>query len=46
VYGQGFEALQGAVDEMFERVHMPFVRKGGDLEGKRRSPGKLVVELV
>jgi len=44
VYGQGLEALQGAVDTMFERVHMPFAPKAG--EAKSISPRKLVVEIA
>lgn len=44
VHGQGLEALQGAVDVMFGRVHMPFSPKAG--EAKSMSPRKLVVEIV
>lgn len=44
VHGQGLEALQGAVDTMYERIHMPFSPKAG--EAKSISPRKLVVEIV
>jgi NADPH:quinone reductase-like Zn-dependent oxidoreductase len=44
VHGQGLEALQGAVDTMWERVHMPFAPKAA--EAKSISPRKLVVEIV
>ena len=45
VYGQGLEALQGAVDTMWDRVQMPFAGKTGDAK-KSISPRKLVVEIV
>lgn len=41
VHGQGLEALQGAVDTMFERVHMPFASEAEEV--KSISPRKLVV---
>jgi hypothetical protein len=44
VYGQGLEALQGAVDTMFERVHMSFSPKAA--EAKSMTPRKLVVEIA
>ncbi|GAB7333468.1 hypothetical protein MBLNU13_g05064t1 [Cladosporium sp. NU13] len=44
VYGQGLEALQGAVDTMWDRVQMPFAGKTGETE-KSISPRKLVVEI-
>lgn len=44
VHGQGLEALQGAVETMWERVHMPFAPKAS--EAKSISPRKLVVEIV
>jgi hypothetical protein len=44
VHGQGLEALQGAVDMMWGRVHMPFAPKAS--EAKSISPRKLVVEIV
>ena len=44
VYGQGLEALQGAVDTMYERVHMPFFPTAG--QAKSITPRKLVVEIV
>jgi hypothetical protein len=44
VHGHGLEALQGAVDTMFERVHMPFSPKAA--EAKSIIPKKLVVEIA
>ena len=44
VHGQGLEALQGAVDIMFERVHMPFSPKAA--EAKSIIPKKIVVEIA
>ena len=43
IAGQGLEALQGAVDTMFGRIHM-FELKAGE-QKKSINPGKIVVEI-